>query len=171
MIIHSHDSWSQISPIPTHSLYMLKTVGSSCEVAPPAYSAHQQLCCMYKDVLFSHDGHIKAVFLPPNTTSVFQPLIGSKLETYKHNYHKLLLQSVIAENEWESSPCWRPSNKSDIVYIPVMVKSLGICMASVKDIETSRLSFPRVSHSCTFYSMYGGWEAQMDCDPVSVQLL
>ena len=25
-----------------------------------------------------------------------------------------------------------------------------------KDIETSRLSFPRVSHSCTFYSMYGG---------------
>ena len=73
----------------------------------------------YKDMLCSHDGHIKAVFIPPNvnTTSVIQPLDGDNLETAKHNYHKLLLQHVMAENDERAHLlCWRPLSKSDIVH-------------------------------------------------------
>ena len=47
---------------------------------------------------------MKAVFLPPNTTAVIQPLDGGILETAKRNYRKRLLQRVLTENEGESSP-------------------------------------------------------------------
>ena len=57
-----------------------------------------------EDLLCSHDGQMKAVFLPPNTTSVIQPLDGGILETAKRNYRKRLLQRVLTENEGESSP-------------------------------------------------------------------
>ena len=57
-----------------------------------------------EDLLFSHNGQIKAVFLPPNTTSVIQSLDGGILETAKRNYRKCLLQRVLTENEGESLP-------------------------------------------------------------------
>ena len=64
--------------------------------------------CPDEDLLCSHDGQIKAVFLPLNTTAIIQPLDGGTctciLETSKCNYHKFLLQHILTESEGESSP-------------------------------------------------------------------
>ena len=72
-------------------------------------------------MLCSHDGHIKAVFLPPNTTAVIQPLDGGVLEIAKRNYRKLLLRRVLAENEGENSPSLlatiKQVNMKDVAYM------------------------------------------------------
>ena len=74
-----------------------------------------------KDLLCSHDGQIKTVFLPLNTAAVLQPLDGGILETVKRNYQKHLLQHVITDAEGENSPSLLQSIKSmtikDAVYM------------------------------------------------------
>ena len=78
-----------------------------------------------EDVLSSHNGQIRALFLLPNTTAVLQPLDRGIFETIKH---KLLLQPVLAEtgganssslletislSVWKKLYAWweRPGNK------------------------------------------------------------
>ena len=59
-----------------------------------------------QNLLCSHEGQIKTVFLIPTTctTAVILPLNGGILNTAKRNYRKCLLQSVLTENEGEGSP-------------------------------------------------------------------
>ena len=44
--------------------------------------------------LVSKDGNIKALFLPPNTTSLFQPMDQGVIEAMKRRYRKALLQKL-----------------------------------------------------------------------------
>lgn len=73
-----------------------------------------------RDVLSRHDGAIKCVFLPTNTTSIIQPLDGGILET-KRNYRQLLLRRLLTMNERENSPSLLDAIKSvnikDVVYM------------------------------------------------------
>ena len=54
--------------------------------------------------LCSSDGNIRAIFLPPNTTTVLQLTDSGILESTKCQYSKLLPQRVLAENEGEIAP-------------------------------------------------------------------
>ncbi|XP_046684931.1 jerky protein homolog-like, partial [Homalodisca vitripennis] len=44
-------------------------------------------------------GDIKAIFLPPNVTSIIQPMDQGVLQALKQNYRKKLLRSLLEENE------------------------------------------------------------------------
>ena len=95
----STEDWFQLQFIPT-VMQHLQCQGLPCKaiLLIDNCSAHS-----YEEVLCSSDGKIRAIFLPPNTTSVIQPLDGRILETIKCNYRKLLLQHVLAANERETS--------------------------------------------------------------------
>ena len=49
-------------------------------------------CTAHPDVLFSN---VKLVFLPPNTTSKFQPCDAGIIQATKMHFRKLLLRHVI----------------------------------------------------------------------------
>ena len=55
------------------------------------------------DKLTSRDGKVTSLFLPPNTTSILQPLDQGVLEGMKQRYKKYLLHNVIIENSASSS--------------------------------------------------------------------
>ena len=42
--------------------------------------------------LVSKEGNIRAMYLPPNTTALFQPMDQGVLEAFKRRYCKALLQ-------------------------------------------------------------------------------
>lgn len=56
------------------------------------------------EILQSRDGKVKTMFLPPNTTSVLQPMDQGILETLKKHYKKQLLRHLIIENDSSSLP-------------------------------------------------------------------
>lgn len=45
--------------------------------------------------LVCKDSNITAMFLPPNTTSLFQPMDQGVLEALKRRYRKALLQKIL----------------------------------------------------------------------------
>ena len=49
--------------------------------------------------LHSEDGRVKTLFLPPNTTSVIQPMDQGVLDPCKKRYKRKLLSHIIMENE------------------------------------------------------------------------
>ena len=55
------------------------------------------------DKLTSRDGKVTSLFLPPNTTSILEPLDQGVLEAMKRRYKKYLLHHVIMENSASSS--------------------------------------------------------------------
>lgn len=55
----------------------------------PSHPEEMQLVC----------GDIKAIFLPPNVTSILQPMDQGVLQALKQNYRKMLLRSLLEENE------------------------------------------------------------------------
>ena len=57
-------------------------------------SAHPE-----EDLLVSHDGQVKAVFLPPNVTSLIQPMDQGVLESLKRRYRKSLLRDILLSDE------------------------------------------------------------------------
>ncbi len=54
------------------------------------------------EVLQSKDGKVKSMFLPPNTTSILQPMDQGILEATKRLYKKSLLRHIVLENEANS---------------------------------------------------------------------
>ena len=50
------------------------------------------------ETLQSRDGNVKVMFLPPNTTSILQPMDQGILEAMKRRYKKSLLRHLILEN-------------------------------------------------------------------------
>ena len=64
--------------------------------------------------LTSHDGRVKTMFLPANTTSILQSLNQEILEVLKRRYKKSLLCHIILENEMFTSS------------VPDIVKALTI---------------------------------------------
>ena len=48
--------------------------------------------------LCSQDGTIRAMYFPPNTTALFQPMDQGVLEAMKRRYHKALLQKLLLED-------------------------------------------------------------------------
>ncbi len=48
--------------------------------------------------LTSQDGNIKAMFLPPNTTAIIQPMDQGVLEAMKRNYKRSVLQKLLLED-------------------------------------------------------------------------
>ena len=49
--------------------------------------------------LVSKEGNIKAMYLPPNTTALFQPMDQGVLEAFKRSYRKALLQKLLLEDQ------------------------------------------------------------------------
>lgn len=56
------------------------------------------------EILKSRDGKVTSMFLPPNTTSILQPMDQGILESMKRRYKKRLLRHLIIENEASSLP-------------------------------------------------------------------
>ena len=52
-----------------------------------------------ESVLISSDKSIKAVFLPPNTTALIQPMDQGVLKSLKQHYHKSLLRKLLLLDE------------------------------------------------------------------------
>uniref|UniRef100_A0A8C4SMY0 HTH CENPB-type domain-containing protein n=1 Tax=Erpetoichthys calabaricus TaxID=27687 RepID=A0A8C4SMY0_ERPCA len=55
----------------------------------PSHPEEMQLVC----------DDIKAIFLPPNVTSILQPMDQGVLQALKQNYRKMLLRSLLEDNE------------------------------------------------------------------------
>ena len=69
--------------------------------------------------LVSKDGNIKALFLPPNTTALFQPMDQGVNEALKTRYRKALLQKLILEDAEGKSVIQfvKQINIKDVVYM------------------------------------------------------
>jgi hypothetical protein len=50
-----------------------------------------------ESILKTRDGRIFVVYLPPNITSLLQPMDQGVLEAFKHHYWKALLRAVLEE--------------------------------------------------------------------------
>ncbi len=74
--------------------------------------------------LQSHDGNIEAIFLPPNTTSIIQPMDQGVLESVKRRYRKKLLQKILlADDPASEDPelgvieFWKSLNLKDVMFL------------------------------------------------------
>lgn len=69
--------------------------------------------------LVSCDGNIKALYLPPNTTALFQPMDQGVIEALKRRYRKALLQKLLLEEEEGRSIIQfvKQINMKDVVYM------------------------------------------------------
>uniref|UniRef100_A0A1B6LJJ7 HTH CENPB-type domain-containing protein n=1 Tax=Graphocephala atropunctata TaxID=36148 RepID=A0A1B6LJJ7_9HEMI len=54
-----------------------------------------------ENLLEREDGRFRAMFLPPNVTSLLQPMDQSVIETMKRNYRRQLIRKLLLENEDE----------------------------------------------------------------------
>ena len=73
--------------------------------------------------LVSKDGNIKALYLPPNTTALFQPMDQGVIEAMKRRYQKALLQKLLLEDEEGRSIVQfvKQINMKDVVYMAAAV--------------------------------------------------
>jgi hypothetical protein len=76
------------------------------------------------DVLRSEDGAFKCLFLPPNTTSLVQPMDQSVLENMKRRYRKELLKKLLladdaitSESEVSLIDFWKSLTIKDAMYM------------------------------------------------------
>ena len=69
--------------------------------------------------LVSSNGSIKALFLPPNTTALFQPMDQGVIEALKRRYRKALLQRLLLEDKEGRSIVQfvKQINMKDVVYM------------------------------------------------------
>ena len=69
--------------------------------------------------LVSQDGNIKCMYLPPNTTALFQPMDQGVLEAMKRRYRKALLQKLLLEDQEGRSIIQfvKKINMKDVVYM------------------------------------------------------
>lgn len=69
--------------------------------------------------LISKDGNIKAMYLPPNTTALFQPMDQGVIEAMKKRYRKAMLQKLLLEDEEGRSiiEFVKQINMKDVVYM------------------------------------------------------
>ena len=56
-------------------------------------------CSAHPDELSSRDGSVTCLFLPPNTTSLIQPMDQGVLQAMKNRYKRKLLQKVICSQD------------------------------------------------------------------------
>ena len=78
------------------------------------------------EFLQSPDGNIKALFLPPNTTSLIQPMDQSVLENLKRRYRRELLRKLLlADTSTHETPelgvvkFWKKLNLKDTMFFAV----------------------------------------------------
>ena len=83
----------------------------------PAVKRHQRLqnirspkalllidnCSAHPDELSSRDGSVTCMFLPPNTTSLIQPMDQGVLQAMKNRYKRKLLQKVICAQDLDQT--------------------------------------------------------------------
>lgn len=64
------------------------------------------------------DGDIKTIFLPPNVTSLIQPLDQGVLENLKRNYKRCLLRALLdgLEENCSVSDCLKKVSLKDVIY-------------------------------------------------------
>lgn len=108
------ESWFHVEFIPTVK-HHLQSLGLPCKaiLLIDNCAAHSS-----EDILCSDDDQIQAIFLPPNTTAVIQPLDGGILEATKRNYRKLLLQRVLtADNSLSVLQATKLVNLKDVTYM------------------------------------------------------
>ena len=78
-------------------------------------------CSAHPDALSSSDGSITCMFLPPNTTSILQPMDQGVLQGMKTRYKKKLLQQVINEQNIDPTASiqsiLKKHNIKDAVYL------------------------------------------------------
>ena len=69
--------------------------------------------------LVSKEGNIKAMYLPPNTTALFQPMYQGVLEAFKRRYRKALLHKLLLEDQEGRSiiDFVKKINMKDVVYM------------------------------------------------------
>lgn len=69
--------------------------------------------------LVSQEGTIKAMYLPPNTTALFQPMDQGVLEAFKRRYRKAMLQKLLLEDQEGRSIIQfvKQINMKDVVYM------------------------------------------------------
>jgi len=83
----------------------------------PAVKRHQRLqnirspkalllidnCSAHPDELSSRDGSVTCMFLPPNTTSLIQPMDQEVLQATKNRYKRKLLQKIICAQDLDQT--------------------------------------------------------------------
>ena len=60
-------------------------------------------CSAHPDELSSRDGSVTCMFLPPNTTSLIQPMDQGVLQAMKNRYKRKLLQKVICAQDLDQT--------------------------------------------------------------------
>lgn len=79
------------------------------------------------DELVSDDGEFRAMFLPPNTTALIQPMDQNVIQNIKLRYRKSLLTNILADPAYEDNilNALKKINLKDVVF------SLAICWSQV----------------------------------------
>ncbi|XP_055307810.1 jerky protein homolog-like, partial [Sitodiplosis mosellana] len=77
--------------------------------------------CPAHEELQTDDGNIITIALPPNVTSVLQPMDQSPINVFKMNYRKLLLSSVVANENTNIIQALKEHNIRDAI---VMMKDV-----------------------------------------------
>lgn len=67
------------------------------------------------DSLMSKDGNITVFFLPPNTTSLLQPMDQGVIETFKRLYRKKFLRELLSDDGISLKEYWKKYNMKNVV--------------------------------------------------------
>ena len=80
----------------------------NCPAHPPA------------DSLVSRDGQIRVAYLPKNTTSLIQPLDQGIIATFKKNYRRELISSIVADDAKPVTEFLKTLSLKDFVYLSAL---------------------------------------------------
>ena len=71
------------------------------------HSIHQIPLCSHPNAgtLKHENGIFRVIFLPPNVTSLLQPMNQSIIETVKRLYRKQLLMKIVLDENKDSTTC------------------------------------------------------------------